>query len=326
MRLLFPLLILIFICIIANGFMKITVGADPKDEARQFISDVREGGLAKTVKHFGGNTCRCPFKGGWGSYLIYVSAQEPNLAFMTGHPFEFGAPSMVRLKNDREALLPWQKPEDTAVDVPITFNPKVYAPLFLPLPMAYGETMTEDQLNQWLKDPDKDAWKGFTLRFRPSLKQGAIAPPNEPLPPQAATEFQALNSKAQDAHKSETQKKLQQEETSTEDAVRKALGNKATEYLKPKDAGPVVDQSGKPIATDKIESELPRLKTAILRLHVVRRGSINDWTIYHFGLVNPVLLMADGTDFKLVHDRRPDYLPKDPTQVQPKEEPAATAH
>lgn len=223
---------------------------------------------------------------------------------------------MVRMQNDRKALLPWQKPEDTAVDVPITFNAKVYSPMFLPLPMAYGQSMTEDELKEWLKDPDKDAWKGFTLRFRPSLKPGAIAPPDEPLPPEAATEFQDIKNKVIEAHEHDHDKKPP-EETSTEDAVKQALGAKATQYLKPKDAGPVVDQSGKPIAGETIESMLPRLKSAILRLHVVRRGSVNEWTIYHFGLVDPVLLLADGTELKLVHDRRPSYLPKDPTQVQP---------
>jgi len=167
MKLLYPLLILIFICIIANGFMKITVGADPKEEAAAFLSDVRGGGLAKSVKHFGGTpVVAVQRRLGFVPHL-YIG-QEPNLAFMTGHPFETGTPKMVRMQNDRKALLPWQKPEDTAVDVPITFNAKVYSPMFLPLPMAYGQSMTEDELKEWLKDPTRTHGKDSRCAFAPA--------------------------------------------------------------------------------------------------------------------------------------------------------------
>jgi hypothetical protein len=286
------------------------IDSDPSQEGIAFLKDVRDGGLAKSVKHFGGNTCRCPAKGGWGSYLIYVSGQEPNLAFMTGHPFQFGQPVMSRMHNDRKSLLPWQKPEDFAIDVPIAFDKNTYAPLFLPLAMAYGDQMTQAQLDDFIKDPDKDAWKGFTLRMRPSLKPGAIAPPSEPLPPSAVDEFQDLKKKPDEG----------KDEASTEDAVREALGAKALKYLKPKDAGAVIDAEGKPVPREKVESMLPRLKSAILRMHVVRRGAVNDWTIYHFGLMYPVLVFNDGHELKLTHDGRPTSLPKDPTQGEPVEQ------
>jgi hypothetical protein len=195
------------------------------------------------------------------------------------------------------------------VDIPITFDPKKYAPLFLPLPMAYGEQMTEAQLNDFIKDPDTDAWKGFTLRLRPSLKPGAIAPPSEPLPAKVQDEFKDLQPKKPGQE--------EKDEESTEDAVRKVLGAEAAKYIQPKDAGPVVDADGKPIPTEKVESMLPHLTSAIIRLHVVRRGAVNEWTIYHFGLMYPVLQFNDGREVKLVHDRRPGYLPKDPTQGDP---------
>jgi hypothetical protein len=309
MRLLFPLVFVFILFLVVSSWTHIVVDADPKDEAVAFIKDVRDGGLAKTVKHFGGNTCHCPAKGGWGSYLIYKSHQEPNMAFLVGHPFEFGQPTKLRMTNDRMALLPWQKPQDFAVDLPIAFDPKKYAPLFLPLPMAYGKKMTESELNDFIKDPDTDAWKGFTLRLRPSLKPGAIAPPAEPLPPQAQDEFKDLQPKKPGEE--------EKDEESTEDAVRKLLGAEAAAYIQPKDAGPVVDANGKEIAQDKVEAMLPHLKSAVLRLHVVRRGAVNDWTVYHFGLMYPVLEFNDGREVKLVHDRRPGNLPKDPTQGEP---------
>lgn len=290
MKVIYTAVIVILVGLMACTFTFTVVGASPTDEALAFLSDVRQGSLAKSVRHFGGNACRCPAKGGWGSYLVYVSAQEPNLAFITGHPFRTGKPKEIRMKNKKEALLPWQKPEDFAVDVPIEFDPAVYAPLFLPLSMAYGHEMKESEVLEFLKDPDKDAWKGLTLRLRPSLNAGAIAPPAEPLPPEAKEEFKVLE---------------QDDSASTEEAIKEALGEKAAQFITPRDAGQVRKEDGTVIASTLLENQLPRLKSAILRLHVVRRGQINDWTIYHFGLMAPVLRMSDGHDLPLIHDRRP---------------------
>src|SRR6202042_1443822 len=102
-------------------------------------------------------------------YLIYVSGQEPNLACITGHQFSIAGAKTTPITNDKQSFVPWEKPEDRIVDVQVSFDPKIYQPLFLPLPMAYEKKMTEQELNQFLRDPDKDAWKGFTLRLRPSL-------------------------------------------------------------------------------------------------------------------------------------------------------------
>ena len=123
MRYLYPLLFVVLLLVVCNTWFKTVVGADPNEEAIKFMETVRGGSLAQTVKHFGSNVCRCPHKGGWGAYLIYISAQEPNLAFLTGHPFGIGKPEMHRMKNNIQAPVPWQKPEDTAIDVPIRFDP-----------------------------------------------------------------------------------------------------------------------------------------------------------------------------------------------------------
>lgn len=317
MRFLYPLIIFTMAIIVGVSWWRIILQADPKVEGVAFLDDVRKGNLAKTVKHFGGNVCHCPAKGGWGSYLIYASGQEPNLAFMEGHPFTMGVATVTHLKNERLALLPWQKPEDVAFDVPITFDPTEYAPYFLPLPMAYGDQMNIAELNEFLKDPDKDAWKGFTLRFRPNIMPGAVAPPNQEVP---LDEFQAMQKKNDTKSGAPLDGKPapslgdKLDNPSTEDAVKEALGARAAHYLKPHDAGAVVDEKGNVIPSEQVQKMLPRLKTAIMRLHVVRRGNVNDWTIYHFGLMYPVLVTPDGKEIHLTHDKRPDYLPKDPTQ------------
>jgi|LakMenEpi03Aug12_release.lakeMendotaPanAssembly.Ray.scaffolds.fasta_scaffold413636_1 hypothetical protein len=298
MRFAYPLLFILLAIISASTWISSLVFADPKDEAITFLTDIESGKLAKTVKHFGGNACRCPAKGGWGAYLIYQSGQEPNLAFMTGHDFAIGKPTSTKMENTKSYLVPWERPEDSAVDVPISFDAARYSPVFLPLPMAYGKKMTEEEFDKFLQDPDKDSWKGFTLRFRPSIKPGSIAPPTEPLPPEAATEFEALQ-KDGGKHSADTQPK-----ESTDDAIKEALGDAATDYLHPAEAGPVVRADGSTIPWQEVESKLPRLKNTILRLHVVRRGQIKDWTIYHFGLMDPVLVEG-GKEIHFTHDRRP---------------------
>lgn len=277
------------------------VGADPNAEALKFLTTVQGGSLAKTVKHFGSNVCRCPHKGGWGSYLIYASGQEPNLAFITGHPFQMGKLELFRMQNDVQALLPWQKPEDTVVDVPVTFDPQKYQPYFLPLKMAYGKPMTQYEFGEFLADPDKDAWKGLTLRLRPGLQPGAIAPPAEPLPPDAQDEFEQLKN----VNGKEVAAENKQDTDSTEEAVKATLGAEKVAYFYPKDPGVVTDPVGAPVALAEIEKQLPKLKSAIVRLHVVRRGAVNDWTIYHFGIMEPVLIYPDGHEVALKHYLRP---------------------
>ncbi len=300
MRFAYPLLFILLAIISASTWIYSLTFADPKDEAITFLTDIKSGNLAKSVKHFGGNVCRCPAKGGWGSFLIYQSGQEPNLAFMTGHDFEIGRPTSTPMDNTKPYLIPWERPEDFAVDVPVSFKPTNYSPVFLPLPMAYGKKMTEAEFDKFLQDPDNDAWKGFTLRFRQSLKPGSIAPSTEPMPPEAATEFEALQ---KGGGKKAEEEKLPPKE-STDDAIKEALGADAAEYLHPKDAGPVVRADGTVIPEEQIEARLPRLKSATLRLHVVRRGQIKDWTIYHFGLMDPVLV-ENTKEILLKHDRRP---------------------
>jgi len=276
---------------------------DPKDEAMSFLKDVRSGNLAKSVQHFGGNACHCPAKGGWGAYLIYASGQEPNLAFVMGHPVEFGQPKDTPMKNVKTTLLPWEKPEDAAIDVPITFDPAKYAPLFLPLRMAYGYPMKIAEFEDFLKDPDNDSGRGLTLRLRPDIKPGSIAAASQSISAETASEFPALNKERKDnADKPATT-------NATTDAaiadIKITLGIGATEYLIPKDAGDVLLADGSVMPPYQVAQRLPRLKSAILRLHVVRRGKLKDWTIYHFGLMHPIL-MEGNREIPLIHDRPPE--------------------
>ncbi|MBX9667745.1 MAG: hypothetical protein K2X93_09015, partial [Candidatus Obscuribacterales bacterium] len=154
--------------------------SDPKDTATKFLNGIQQGDYKATVEMFGGNTCRCPKKGGWVSYLVYTSAQEPNLAFAMGRPFERGDMKITSVKHPNKnqiTVIPWQKPEDVVVDLDISFDDARYLPLFLPLKMAYGIPMEEKEFHDFIDNPDKDCWQGFTLRLRPSIAEGTIRRP-----------------------------------------------------------------------------------------------------------------------------------------------------
>jgi hypothetical protein len=333
MRLAFPLVLLVFLALTAFCWLSTTSNVDPVSEGRRFLRDVEQANLVDAVKQFGSNVCHCPAKGGWASYLIYQSGAEHNLAFMLGHPFTLGTPHATPVTNNRQAVLPWEKPEDYIVDFPINFNKGKYQPLFLPLKLAYGKDMTTAEFGEFLKDPDKGAWQGFTLRLRSGLKKGSVAAPLIEVPQELRSDFQSYkkvqealqlsktaNSSAS-AKKTEAAAKANDTTNSNdstkdsdtsidEEYIRKSFGADVADFLTPQEAGHVLNADGKPIPESEVEAKLPRLLQSVLRLHIVRRDKIQDWTIYHFALEQPVLIMPDGTEIALRHHQKPKWQPK----------------
>jgi|GEM_PF-464136 hypothetical protein len=180
MRIFYFLFLLAVLAIVVSVLYQTNNEVDPQQTQKLFLQYIQKGDYKNTVEQFGGNKCRCPKKGGWVTYLVYASAQEPNVAFLMGKPFDIGNAINIPLKNAKQTgsfNLPWEIPEDSVIDVPITFDEKKYTPLFLPLDMAYGKDIPLDQFNAFLADPSKDAWMGFTLRLRSSLAQGTVARP-----------------------------------------------------------------------------------------------------------------------------------------------------
>ena len=363
MRILYPLLVLVILAIVLFTMMSGGSEADPKTTAKQFLTFIQKGDYKGTVDMFGGNTCRCPKKGGWVSYLVYASAQEPNLAFLMGRPFKYSNLQETAIKHpDKNAvtILPWQKPEDVVVDLDLTFDQSRYAPMFLPLNMAYGIPMSEAEFAAFIKDPDKDSRKGFALRLRPSIAPGAIERPeasrgieykptekeievnrSESLSIEDKRKLLVVESKGKqlpisDIKKIEKledkEKNLETEEgkpvaeadsqtannkptaseenddsfiyASVEDAIKETLGEQVAQYLHPRDAGPVKLPDGKDMSPIDIEKQLPRLTSAKLRLHIVRREKLRRWTVYHMSILEPVLTRADGSQCPL-----PSYKP-----------------
>jgi hypothetical protein len=281
----------------------------PLKYAKQFFVHLQDNDYRTSVANFGGNICRCPADLGWVSYLIYASNEEPNLAFMMGHRFERGDITYKMMNGasvvERKTLL--ERPQDFEVDVPISFDPNIYAPLFLPRDMAYGLPMQEADLKAFCADPDKDSWKSLTLRFRPSLAPGTVAMPAEAkarvdnyVKDKKRREREAL----EDAHRgstSPTVSEAEQAKSTADNLVKEALDESSErKYLQVKDAGPVLDQAGKPLDLKTVENRLPRLRSCLLRLHMVRRDPTQPFTIFHFVVSDPVLQISNGPGFNAV--------------------------
>ncbi len=352
MRVLYPALLLTVLIIVGVVLFQSSATSNPLDCERQFLASVAKGDYKETVRLFGGNACNCPRKGGWVSYLIYSSAQEPNLAFMMGRQFGFGGERVIPIENENRAggILPWQTPEDVVADVNLSFNEGKFQPYLLPLKMAYGEQMTAEELEKFAQNPDKDVWRGFTLRLRPSLKAGVVARPEaskniEYKPDQQSPAKKADGStqpmSASDKAVEEAQKtgsdnaeqsdsadgspsKEPKDESyvyeNLEDDIAEALGKDYVRYLHPRDAGPVVRADGSRMSSAEIEASLPRLVSAKLRLHIVRRGKLRTWTVYHLGLIEPQVKLKDGRTIELSTVVPPNFekLRKSPAKQAPR--------
>ncbi len=308
MRYLYPLIVLTVFALSMCFLVMNTVYVSPKEEALAFLDNVKHADLTRAVKRFGGNVCRCPAKGGWGSYLIYVSAQEPNLAFTVGRNFTVGEPKIHKVNHPSNNAIFWERPEDTVVDVPVKFE-KSDRPYFLPLKMAYGYKMSEEELNAFAKDPDHEAYKGFYLRLRPSIEKGAIMPKPGTISEEAETEFQAIlkdKSRLLKKDKDQLEIERQQNERAAQE-LREMFGDEAADYVEPKDAGPVLKADGTEMSREDIEKLLPRLDSCLIRLHVVRKGQLRDWTIFHFAVIANMLDLKDGTQMHMKHSQAPGY-------------------
>lgn len=252
--------------------------SDPSRHALSFVKHVQNNDYEKVVAAFGGNICRCPAKLGWVSYLFYGSGEEPNLACLMGRHFEIGALEIKAMKSDTKNTSILDRPEDFEVSIPLRFND--YRPLFLPLDMAYGYDISAEQFDQFLADPDHEAWKGLTLRMRPSLNKGTIDQPE-------AAKLLANRQKKAAKH---IQSQLDQND------LEKELVGEAARYNTPKDAAAVKLADGTSLSEEAVAARLPRLKSARLRLHMVRRDQRQPFTVFHFVIADPVLTFGSDSE------------------------------
>lgn len=300
MRLVLPLLFAAFFLAVVFVAFKPDQASNPSNAAFKFVKHIQNNDYRKAVDSFGGNICRCPAKLGWVSYMFYASGEEPNLAFMMGKNFDFGPVSFKRMKVETKTTSVLDKPEDFEVSIPLRFEARRYQPLFIPMDMAYGYDITREKFDDFLKDPDKESWKALTLRMRPSLAAGVTTQPAASKNlvskhrPDAAIDGLDANGVSQtglkrspvsgDGEGNVDQSKLEKE----------LFGDEAARYITPKDAANVTfieDGANKIMPAAEVEKQLPRLKTALLRLHMVRKDQRQPFTVFHFVVSDPVLIV-----------------------------------
>jgi hypothetical protein len=308
MRVILPLFLIGCFLIVLFQAFRGDQPSDPSRHASLFVKHVQANDYAKVVNAFGGNVCRCPAKLGWVSYLIYGSGEEPNLACLMGRDFETGPLEVKAMKSETKSVSILDKPEDFEVSIPLRFNQ--YRPLFLPLDMAYGYDMSTEQFEQFLADPDHEAYKGLTLRMRPSLDKGTVDQPE--------ASKNLVNRQKTAAPSQSRADQPDKTDRPDQSALEKELFGEAARYNTPKDAGAVNLADGTKLSKEAIAARLPRLKSARLRLHMVRRDQRQPFTVFHFVIADPVLVVAaDSNDKQEKEIVLKNFRPPAPQAAEP---------
>ena len=262
---------LLFILILGGGVVFAFFNAahsDPADTAKQFLHFVQNNDHRAALMQFGDNSCHCAPKGGYVAYLRYDTANDPSLAFLFGQKFDIGQATVKKLPyNGEKYMMPWDKPEDTVVFLPITFPDRASQPYFLPLDMGFGLDMTEADLKAFDNAPQKDWERAFTLRLRPRLTADVIE--KQPLP--------------HHEQQSEEERKL----------AESLLPADLLKYQHPGEAGSIKLASGQTAPATQFASEVPRLKSVLLGFKVVRAGVWHRWLIHKLGVAQPVIIVGD---------------------------------
>jgi hypothetical protein len=286
-----PTLFLILAFLVLQSLFSKAQQMSPDKEAVSFLADIQSGNASKVVRHFGTNVCHCPKKKGWGAYLAYQTDEEPNLAFLLGHPFSIVHINKRAIASSPQARhgVPWEAPEDYLVNVQIGFDKSKYSPYFVPLAMAYGKTMTNEELDNFLAHPEYEFWKSFSLRLRSGLETDAIKFDTGNIDQDVTAEFKFLGPKAEELKDKQTSKQISKE-----------IGKEKSWYLAPKDAGAIIMPSGTIIKAGQISNKLPRLISTVIQLKVVRSAKMQPWSIAEFALKYPVLEKSNGQFVKLL--------------------------
>lgn len=151
--------------------------------ATEFLRAVQRGDLATAKRLLDGPQYRQVIRGGDDGYFAYESGEDPNLAFLVGHPFEIGPARVQPQRSDWSWLT---GVVSASVIVPLHFAADRYRPLALPPVQARGQPMQFVDFMNFVVTPER--WSAdLTLRLRPSVEPGLIRPtspfPIEPLTP-----------------------------------------------------------------------------------------------------------------------------------------------
>lgn len=244
--------------------------ADPEGLARLFVKRVQAGDVAGAQRLFGDPQFRTPPRGGDGAYFVYESGQEPNLAFLVGHPFDIGQTSM------RESRSDWYLIDGVLyayVTIPLSFRPERDQPYLLPSAMAFGRRMPFVAFMNFVVAPDqtRGEFRDFSLRLRPSIEAGLIRPPapRVAVPPPPVGPPGAGPTMPSPAQMAEMSTSLFQ--------------------AAPRDPAPVLLPTGEALTTEQLKRLLPRLRAITLEVHLERRGRLAAFGVSSFQFTEAVL-------------------------------------
>ena len=100
--------------------------------------------------------------------------------------------------------------------------------------------------------------------------------------------------------------------------LQQELFGNAASYNPPKDAWSVKLADGTTLSKEAITARLPKLKSARLRLHMVRRDQRQPFTVFHFVIADPVLVIAADANDKQEHEIvLKNFRPPPPQAAEP---------
>lgn len=240
-----------------------------------FLSCLKDGKLAEARKSLGSEGCACSPPGGWSAYLNCRSSLEPNLAFLIGTGF---------LVNKQDLGEPFVDPVHKNVihrpaHLQLSF-PAASRPYLLPVKLAFGSDMNLAELDSFASDPGLEGLKGLTLRLRPRLGPGSIAP--DPV----------LLSK-------EPESESEQKDSLDSDSLTALFGTDAALILFPKDDARVRKSDGSILSTEELAAHLPRLSKLDMTVDLVCKKGSKVWKVFKCKFDDPQIDSPQGKQIAL---------------------------
>jgi hypothetical protein len=245
-------------------------GAGPAGTAESFVRHLQRADVERAKRLLDDPRYRSEPRGGVDAYFVYESGYEPNLAFLVGQPFAFGAATETTQRSD------WYVVDGTlygTVSIPLTFEQP--RPWVLPAPVAFGHPMPFIDFVKFAVEPARYP-TNLTLRVRHGIEPGHIRQPVPrvavPPPPVGSPGARSMAARLEPT-----------------DTYGSMMGQR------PVDPAPVRLPSGEALTTDQLQRFLPRLVAITIDVSLVRRGRLfASWAVTRWTFRNAVVATEKG--------------------------------
>lgn len=261
--------------------------ADGETVAREFVNALKAGDVARAKNLFDTQYRWLP-RGGIDAFFRYESAHEPNLTFLLGQSFEAGNAIVNNPIRSEWYFLDGVR--GVNLTVPLRFDGE-RAPFLLPVPIAFGRSMEFGAFMNFVKHPESHRFEALTLRLRPSVAPGLIAPPSTRMMEVPAPPGPIVKAPPPPVPGGE-----QRRPAMVMPAPGSEGGLLGGEH--PRDPGAVVLPSGEALTLEQLATLLPRLRAIDIVFTVMQRGRFASWKSEGVALGNP-LVVSDGAENRL---------------------------